>query len=81
MKLPVPAPQVKDLLDQGRVSFSDLFTHGIGAEVDGVYEHWDHLRHLPPPAGLTSEKWWAALKFARAALARGLPLQDKPGDT
>ena len=80
MKLPVPAPQVKDLLDQGRVSFSDLFTHGIGAEVDGVYEHWDHLRHLPPPAGLTSEKWWAALKFARAALARGLPLQDKTGD-
>jgi Fic family protein len=41
------------------------------------YLHWDKLRHLEPPQGLSSEEWWVAIKFARHA--RPLPLTDAEG--
>lgn len=80
MKLPVPAPQLSDLLDSGKVRFDTIVGRGIGPEVKSVYEHWDHLRHLTPPKGLTPEAWWAGLKIARTALARRLPMRDKDGE-
>src|SRR5437588_9056648 len=45
----------------------------------GRYRHWDTLRRLSPPPGLTLEEWWAALKLGRAALLRPLPLKDAHG--
>ncbi len=77
MKLPVPAPQLADLLS--RVPLGKIIGKGIGPEVDGTYEHWDHLRHLTPPTGLTPEEWWSGVKLARSLLARPLPLKDKDG--
>ena len=47
--------------------------------VDGAYLHWDQLRHRTPPEGLTSERWWAAVKVARRGLLRPLPLTEKNG--
>lgn len=79
MKLPVPAPQLSDLLNLNKVHLDAIIGRGIGAEVAGIYEHWDHLRHLAPPQGMSSESWWAALKVARKVIARPLPLQDKFG--
>lgn len=79
MKLPVPAPQLQALLGSGKVRLDRIVGKGIGPEVEGVYEHWDHLRHLPRPGGLSPESWWAGIKFARGALARPLPLLDKHG--
>lgn len=43
--------------------------------------HWDQLRHRPPPPGLSSEQWWAGIRFARHALMQPLPLLDKTGAT
>jgi Fic family protein len=43
------------------------------------YPHWDKLRHLKPPAGLTTEDWWFAVKVARASSLRPLPLSDTDG--
>jgi Fic family protein len=43
------------------------------------YVHWDKLRHLKPPGGLTSEEWWLTVKLARASLLRALPLLDLAG--
>jgi Fic family protein len=34
---------------------------------DGPYLHWDKLRHLSPPDGLSALEWWLALKFKRGA--------------
>ncbi|HEY6780520.1 MAG TPA: hypothetical protein VI111_06155, partial [Thermoleophilaceae bacterium] len=50
-------------------------------EVDarGAYLHWDKLRHLDPPGGLSPEEWWAVLKFARRPFLRPLPLRDSDG--
>ena len=49
-----------------------------GSVDDPEYLHWDRLRHLTPPDGLTHEKWWLRLKLARTADFRWLPL-DGPG--
>lgn len=79
MKLPVAAPQLNELFDAHGVKPLGILDRGIGAEVEGVYEHWDRLRHLSPPADLTSLDWWAGLKLARSLIARQLPLRDKHG--
>jgi Fic family protein len=47
--------------------------------VGGDYLHWDQLRHRPPPDGLTSEQWWAGIRFPRNAMMKSLPLVDKAG--
>lgn len=80
MKLPVVAPQLDELVSQGWVRLDRVIGHGLGPDVGGVYEHWDHLRHLTPPSGLTAQDWWAALKIARSAIKRPLPLHDRDGE-
>jgi len=44
------------------------------------YLHWDKLRRLPTPDGLTSEQWWLRLKSARQDAMRPLPLTDPDGN-
>ncbi len=44
--------------------------------VKGEYVHWDKLRHLQPPADLTSETWWGLIKLARKVLYKPLPFTD-----
>jgi Fic family protein len=46
---------------------------------EGRYLHWDKLRRLPPPEGLSSKQWWLKIKFARANERRKLPLADTYG--
>lgn len=43
------------------------------------YLHWDKLRRLSPPKGLTHQQWWLAVKFQRLGQLRPVPLQDKGG--
>jgi Fic family protein len=80
MKLPMAPPSYSELiLKTPAKDFVKILGMKIGPEVEGVYEHWDHLRHLQPPADLTSESWWLGIKYARHALYRQLPLTDKAG--
>ena len=81
VKIPVSGPTLRDLLhDRDLVSeLRRILTSGAGPEVNGRYYHWDKLRHLDPPAGLTTREWWLALKFARASLAKPIALLDKTG--
>lgn len=79
MKLPIKAPQLDDFFGKRGADVAALLRHGIGPEVNGVYDHWDHVRHLTPPAGLTAERWWAGIKLARAGLERPVALADKAG--
>jgi Fic family protein len=44
------------------------------------YVHWDKLRHLDPPDGLTTEQWWLKIKLARSDDLRLLPLTDPEGN-
>ncbi|WP_425153835.1 Fic family protein [Candidatus Palauibacter sp.] len=81
MKIPTSGPTLRELLsDQDLMSeIARILTAGTGPEVKGRYYHWDKLRHLDPPADLTTHEWWLALKFARAQLARPITLLDKTG--
>lgn len=49
--------------------------------IEGMYLHWDELRHRKPPAGVPSaEDWWLGIKIARTPLYRALDLLlDKNG--
>jgi Fic family protein len=49
------------------------------AEDGREYVHWDKLRHLDPPEGLSHEEWWAMIKLARHPLLRRIPLADVSG--
>lgn len=53
------------------------------AEVDvrpgGRYLHWDKLRRLDPPSGLSSRQWWLRVRLARDGERRPLPLTDVDG--
>ncbi|MFN3842375.1 MAG: Fic family protein [Rehaibacterium terrae] len=40
---------------------------------DGEYRHWEELRHRQPPAGLSVEEWWLALKLKRSYGALAFP--------
>jgi Fic family protein len=46
--------------------------------VPGEYLHWDKLRHLTPPEGVTHHAWWFGLKLRRAQ-NRHIPLADRAG--
>ncbi|MPZ68678.1 MAG: Fic family protein [Actinobacteria bacterium] len=70
-----PAP-ILEGLDEGAYP---AFVAAMEVTPRGKYRHWDNLRQLKPPSGLTSEQWWAAVKFARRSLFRQLPLKDEGG--
>jgi Fic family protein len=58
--------------------FGELLSLGI--EEDGrEYIHWDKLRQLTPPSGLTHEEWWFMIKVRREPLLRPIPLTDSEG--
>lgn len=75
-----PAPQIDDLTAKlspeqaAAAALANLDPRGR----DG-YPHWDKLRRLDPPAGLTREQWWLKLKLSRRDDWRPLPLLDRDG--
>lgn len=85
MKIPPTPPTLVDMLLQADDSINhnrlaEVLTKEIGPSPDGKYRHWDTLRRLRPPDGLSSEEWWAGVKFARAQTRRKVPLLDKSGN-
>jgi Fic family protein len=74
------APTVEELLE--RLDADDVIAV-LRAPKDALrsdrYLHWDKLRRLDPPPGLTAEQWWLKIKGARAGELRPLPLTDPAG--
>lgn len=80
MKVPRTPPPWHKLPDLSEVIKRDAFMEWMGRPlVSGRYRHWDKLRHMDVPAGLTLEQWWAAIKFARMGGRVHTPLQDVRG--
>ncbi len=79
MKIPVPPMPLHELLAQESEHLSRILSTSVGPTPTGKYLHWDNLRHRTPPKGLTIEQWWLAVRFARLATQRNLPLEDKYG--
>lgn len=84
MKIPVSPPKIEKLL--ANIMESDLNRGleiiGMRCPVDdkGRYLHWDKLRHLQPPTGLSNEEWWVSIKMSRRSMYKNLPLKDKHGN-
>ncbi|HEX2096634.1 MAG TPA: Fic family protein [Solirubrobacterales bacterium] len=45
-----------------------------------AYLHWDKVRRLDPPDGLSAKEWWWAIKLRRNGNVRELPLSDSDGN-
>lgn len=81
MKIPQKPPQLPDLLRRYAARLPNIFNCGISAAPKGQYPHWEKLRQLAPPGGLSHEEWWLGVKLARSAMYRKLPLKDASGRT
>jgi Fic family protein len=82
MKIPKTPPTFADItskLDSDRLF--KLLRDTQPVDSDGRYLHWDKLRFLPPPAGLTSEEYWLTTHFARSNHFKKTPFTDKTGAT
>ena len=81
MHIPLTPPKVEDLLHEAVKT--DMLQRILeeGSGVMGDYLHWDKLRHLTTPEGLSHEQWWLGLKLARTSAYRPLALRaiDKSG--
>jgi Fic family protein len=75
MYVPTP-PSVDDII--GTLDNERLIT-ALEASPPPGYVHWDKLRRLKPPSGLSSEEWWWSVKFQRRPLLRSLALIDPDG--
>lgn len=82
MKMPKVPPDITELqltLFSSPEKFKLIRDEGVKAERDGKYRHWDILRHIQPPNGLTHLEWWAAIKMQRLLGYKSISLIDKSG--
>jgi Fic family protein len=80
MKKPRTPPRYGDLLAQSTQSVRLGEIVRLATEPRTDYLHWDKLRHLVPPGGLSPEEWWLGIKLRREGLLKPLPLLDKQGN-
>lgn len=74
------APSIDDLVEK-------LDPHDLVGAIQAHYRepagdrylHWDKLRRLDSPAGLTTDQWWLKLKTRRAQEMRTISLCDVDG--
>ena len=82
MKIPRKPPKIKNLEEMIFTSpdkFSLIRQEGQKTEAEGKYRHWDIVRHLTPPPGLTVEEWWYGIKIYRHVGMKSIPLMDSAG--
>ncbi|MHB1556020.1 MAG: Fic family protein [Isosphaeraceae bacterium] len=79
MKNPKAPPPEGELWEKFGAQIVSILARVSEPTVQGRYVHWDKLRHLTPPEGLTREVWWFGLKLRRGAMNRRLPLSDRLG--
>jgi Fic family protein len=86
VKIPLVPPNFQALFTKLVAEPGDLGLLGVlsnrfpGGVTGGKYRHWDILRHLEPPDGLTVEQWWLGLKLSRNATYQRLPFAAKDGE-
>lgn len=76
MKIPRTPPSFFKFLKEKEKASKVLKFVIKGNYEENKYRHWDVLRHLAPPEGLTSEEWWYAIKLQRQMNRKTIPLTD-----
>ena len=68
------------LVKLDHTKLAQILTSDIGlTDSKGRYLHWEKLKHLSPPEGLSSEEYWFTTKLARQQAFKKLSLTDKNG--
>ena len=80
MKPPLSPPGVRELMDRHASALPDILRLANDPLPGGKYRHWNRLRHLEPPAPLTTEQWWLGIKLARGNQYRKTPLRAMRGE-
>jgi Fic family protein len=78
MRKPARPPAQPALWQEFGEQALELLDKVIEPTVRGNYLHWDKLRYLDPPEGLTHHAWWFGLKIRRSQKKR-IPLEDPAG--
>ena len=79
VKLPNTDKIISELISKEPAKAVNLLKTSGVVDKKGRYLHWDKLRHLSAPPGLSSEEWWAGVKYARGVLYKNISLYDKKG--
>ena len=81
MKIPESPPSFSEMLVKlDHTKLAQILTSDIGlTDSKGRYLHWEKLKHLSPPEGLSSEEYWFTTKLARQQAFKKLSLTDKNG--
>lgn len=75
MRIPLSPPTMAEVAEESQELL--LKALGYAASMPTIkvkYYHWDRLRHLSPPDGLSLKAWWLAIKLKRQQSARFLPI-------
>src|SRR5680860_1318889 len=72
MKIPLSPPPYPYVVRSIPPERLNVVFENAGQRTDSRYLHWDKLRQLDPPADLSHEEWWAALKLGRLQNARNI---------
>ena len=82
MRMPDRPPAWQEILHGTELSnrFTEILS-AVSAQPAsrGSYLHWDKLRHLPPPGGISHREWWLVLKLQRLPQRKNVPLKDVNG--
>jgi Fic family protein len=80
MKPPLKPPSALLLLqDVAGDRIPTILAAAAAQTMDASYRHWDTLRHLSPPNGLTVREWWLGIKLLRNSQLGPLPLTAADG--
>lgn len=79
MRLPEAPPDIDEIWDDPHLPYR-LMSRTPAVDHKGRYLHWDEVRNRQPPAGLSTDQWWAAMWESRLTTSRKLPLRTKGGD-
>jgi len=80
MKIPRRPPDIREkqkIYLSSPEKFDLIRKEGKKTEDEGKYRHWDILRHISPPKGLTVEEWWCGIKMRRILGYKSIPLLDR----
>lgn len=80
MKVPMVPPPLDPLFRAATKDERLLEMYRAAGGAPPGYPHWDKVRHLSPPAGLTSEEWWLVIKLGRAGGRNETSLTSIRGD-
>lgn len=67
-------PDLHALSKRLRENWPELLIRAVDPRTKREYYHWDKLRRLKPPEGISSEEWWGTIRIQRAVSFHQLPL-------